>query len=595
MSKKNEIPPQVSIYTNKMLFDQNDDRNKKRMAQMLKRKKIIFQNKKEATYDKTCPSTQDTCQNINSFLSQFKNELTKNPNKNSKKLYHSSFQSKNSVLEFSSINVNFENFYPFFSQELSPKFNESTKEINISNISDLTNENYKSPEKIKSDKNFISKIKEKDNSINVNNKFALTYLSSHLNSFISLKNKLTAKAKYENNFFTTSYSLALFNDEIKKTSPKKSSIQEIILEEPESPSPNHTPSKNIFSLLNYVKPINTAGKIRSILLKPESYSHIKCLTNINNSGNSESLINNSKLKIPKNKLVLELKKKLIFKNKKYNNSTILNKKNIDYNKSKVINNNKVINKNKTTKGIEKYARLNKFMKTQKRVYKNNLVKKHSLLINNSKEDTHKSNSTKKEVSFNIMNNLITKETKNKNQVPRSKSQNKISKLNKHENLTHKSKCYSNLSNNSNIFEKNYNKTNKSYSQKIEKYQRNNDRLKKKNFYSKNKNYDQEKNNSLINKKPTINGSWKINSSIFDFLKLYRKIKSKKADIKISLIKSFSNTNTEKLNKKGEVTCSIKKKRTYKINKPCYILNKQQKAKTYFIFYFLIDFISKYSG
>ena len=151
MSIKNEIPPQVSLYSSKMLFDQNDDRNKKRMAQMLKRKKKILLNQKEITNDKTSPSTQDTLQNINSFLSQFKNELNKNlnKNKNSNKIFRSSFLSKNKDSDFSSVNSDFEKFHPFLSEELSPTFNESAKEINISNISDLTSEKYMSPEKKK--------------------------------------------------------------------------------------------------------------------------------------------------------------------------------------------------------------------------------------------------------------------------------------------------------------------------------------------------------------------------------------------------------------------------------------------------------------
>ena len=488
MSIKNGIPPQVSLYTSKMLFDQNDDRNKKRMAQMLKRKKIILHNKKETTNDKTSPSTQDTFQNISSFLSQFKNELTKHSNKNkdSKKISHSSFYSENLEPELSSINVNIEKFSPFLSEELSPKFNESTKEINISNISDLTNENHKSPEKkINSDKILNKKFKN-DTNKNLNNEFALTYLSSHLNSFISLKNKLVTKAKYENNFFTTSYSLALFNDELKKSSPKKSPIPEIILEEPESPTPKRTPSKNIFSFLNNVKATNTVGQIRNITLKQEDYSHIKCLTNINdNKGSSELLINNSKFKIPKNKLVLELKKKLVFNNKNFNNSTILNKKNAKNSKNKAINNNKVITKKKTMnnnkQNTEKFQRINKFMKINKKVYKNNLDKKNSLLNNSNKEKRYKNNITKKEISFNLTNNPITKETKNRNKISRSKSQRKISINNQHENLKHQSKCFSNLTNDSKIFEKNY-------------------KPMQKKFNSKNKFNDQEEyENNLINK------------------------------------------------------------------------------------------------
>ena len=601
MSIKNEIPPQVSLYSSKMLFDQNDDRNKKRMAQMLKRKKKILQNQKEITNDKTSPSTQDTLQNINSFLSQFKNELNNNLNKNSNKIFRSSFFSKNIDSEFSSVNSNFEKFHPFLSEELSPTFNESAKEINISNISDLTSEKYMSPEKKKIEANLTKKIKKINN--NINNEFALTYLSSHLNSFISLKNKLVTKAKYENNCFTTSYSLALFNDEKKKTSVNKSTIQDIILEEPESPTPKQT-SSNIFSLLDYVKTTNTSGQIRSIILKPENHSHIKCLTNINdNRGNYGSLINNSKLKIPKNKLVLELKKKFAF-NKKNNNSTIIeNKKNIMNNTTKVINNSKVINNKKTKDNnkynIKKYSRINKLTKTHKKIYKNSLVEKNNTSINN-KYNFIKNNKikTNKEVSFNETNNLVKKriKSKNKNIVSRSKSQNKISMKNESENLTHQSKCFSNLSNNSNINEINFDKNNNSYSQKVNNYQRNNDKLRRsKIFTSKNKLKEKDNDNSYINKKPTINESRKISKSIFEFFKLYRKLKTKKSDVKINLIKHSGNVDNKKKYKKSEMTCSIKEKRQYKLNKSCYNLNKQQKAKTYFIFYLLFGFIHKYSG
>ena len=67
MSKKNSVHPLVNIYSSKLLFDKLEDRNQKRIAQIMKRKKALLsknKNRNNITKDKSSeemitPSTQE--------------------------------------------------------------------------------------------------------------------------------------------------------------------------------------------------------------------------------------------------------------------------------------------------------------------------------------------------------------------------------------------------------------------------------------------------------------------------------------------------------------------------------------------------------
>ena len=67
MCTKNTVLPQANIYSSKVLFDKLDDRNQKRIAQIVKRKNALFSKNKiynTITKDKSSekmitPSTQE--------------------------------------------------------------------------------------------------------------------------------------------------------------------------------------------------------------------------------------------------------------------------------------------------------------------------------------------------------------------------------------------------------------------------------------------------------------------------------------------------------------------------------------------------------
>ena len=233
---KRNLFPKVTIYSSKLLFDQNDDRIKKRMAQMLKRKKVISEHK-NSKIEKTkeniseeiiSPSTQDyTIQN--------------------------------------NIKISFDN-----SNDINETINSQLydKEVNLSDISDLHDSN--------------KNLAEDKNSYAYKNKFALAYLSSHLNSFINFKNRLKSKINYENNYYTESYSLALFNNLETESTLNKYKVNEIIIEEKESNTPKKIPIKN-----NTKKNYNKNKKIISL-------NNFMNNCNINNFGNNSQILPNSK-------------------------------------------------------------------------------------------------------------------------------------------------------------------------------------------------------------------------------------------------------------------------------------------------------------
>ena len=247
---KRNLFPQVTIYSSKLLFDNNEDRMKKRTAQMLRRKNVFSHNKNfkiEKTNESSSeqiitPSTQDYTIQSNLKIN---------------------FDENNDINEISDTEFN-------------------DKEINLSDISDLHDSN--------------NKLSEDKNSYAYKNKFALEYLSSHLDSFISLKNKLKSKINYENNNFTESYSLALFNSQICESPRNKYEVDEIIPEEKESCTPKRISIKNsnkkiiknkkILHLNNFMKNLGVKNS--------EDNSHI--LSNYKRKNTSKvKLIKKSKL------------------------------------------------------------------------------------------------------------------------------------------------------------------------------------------------------------------------------------------------------------------------------------------------------------
>lgn len=376
MCIKNSVPPQANIYSSKILFDKLEDRNQKRIAQIVRRKNALLSKNKNhntTTKDKSSdqmitPSTQEISTNTNNNNLDISKSYIKKENYYQKILsssnppvierFLSSFKIKNKTTN----SVNLSNNFNIADEDL------SEKEVNISNLNDsdncfdYINEKEKSKNKIKknnfNEKNTQNennnnltknedKIQKETNNICQRNKFAIEFLSSSLDSFIELKNKLVRKAKYNKNYFTLSYSQALFLDnnsnynwnytntdyhKYEKDRFYNYEVNDIIKEENESYSPKT--NNNLYidqsTTMRYVKrknnkttiKINNKMPSKSFCKTADNYiSGNKCINIKNYNFNKKTLINNCKLKIPKIKLSIELKnKKKIFDNINNNNN-----------------------------------------------------------------------------------------------------------------------------------------------------------------------------------------------------------------------------------------------------------------------------------
>lgn len=143
------------------------------------------------------------------------------------------------------------------------------KEVNISNLEEntsdiiISNQNIQNQNENSTVQN-INSNKRNNNVVNIDiinldetfndeskenhyygsNEFAIKYLSSSLDSFVKLDNHLVAKAKYQNNCFTDSYSQALeltcgnsMTNPYKTLFNKNYLVTEVIKEEKESETP----------------------------------------------------------------------------------------------------------------------------------------------------------------------------------------------------------------------------------------------------------------------------------------------------------------------------------------------------------------------
>ena len=256
MILRQESLPQANIYSSKVLFDQMEDRNKKRMNQILRRKKAFSTRNKtiklEEEKSDLSPKNEKEEININTF-SQFNKSIFNYYNENT----NENFMKKCEKNSLNDINNNSTNHNSSIlnkdSQINGSNFEEETKDIFIENKSKNMNKSeYNNTSDIYKHNNsivnidiinfedtFLDESKENENENNYlnSNKFAIKYLSSSLDSFIKLDNHLVTKAKLQNNCFTDSYSQALefnFDDKInnfKNIFTKNYLVTEIIKEE----------------------------------------------------------------------------------------------------------------------------------------------------------------------------------------------------------------------------------------------------------------------------------------------------------------------------------------------------------------------------
>lgn len=364
---KNSIFPQANIYSSKTLFDNLENRNQKRIAQIMKRKRLLTSKNKNTNLNTTIKDKSSE-----QMITQSTQEASTNGNNNIYNLPKSDIRQDNYYNKILCISKpkTIERFLSSFKNNdnkitdsiyISHNFNINNdnlaeKEVNISNLNENENNlevyniNERDKDKSKSQNkrmNLDDKLTNKYNlKINKNeninqrkticqgNKYAIEFLSSSLDSFVEFKNKLVTKAKYDKNYFTLSYSQALFSDysnlENKKFGDDKINdyeVNEIIKEENESCSPNDK-----FSLKQSIKmnlPKNNNRKsTRKYNNKMPNKSFNKTVENKymglkknlikGYNFNKNSLINNSKLKIPKCKLSLEIEsKRKTYQNKEY--------------------------------------------------------------------------------------------------------------------------------------------------------------------------------------------------------------------------------------------------------------------------------------
>ena len=357
MCIKTSILPQANIYSSKTLFDNLEDRNQKRISQIIKRKKALLSKNKnlnttikdKSSEEMITPSTKEISTNINNnILNLSKSEIKQIETDNKlfssvkpkKEIFSLSFKLENKSID----TISEGNNYGINHEEL------IEKEINISNLNDnencmddINNIYEKDKMNIKEKKRIIlndkisnkinnikrmnensysEQMKKEKNNIYERNKFAIEFLSSNLVSFVELKNKLVTKAKYNKNYFTLSYSQALFLDYNKKNEKEKAhnyEVNDIIKEENESFSP-----KSIDTI--YLGKSNTMSTKKknpeknTIKFNSKFQNKSFCKTEENNmeqkknlikeyTFNKKSLINNHIFKIPKTKLSMEIRNK----------------------------------------------------------------------------------------------------------------------------------------------------------------------------------------------------------------------------------------------------------------------------------------------
>ena len=213
MLLRQESLPQANIYSSKILFDQMEDRNKKRMNQILRRKKALSTRNKTTKFEEEklnlSPKREKEESNINIY-SQFNQSIYNfnytNDNYPKKKLEIKNtlndINNNNSTNHNSSIlnkdsqekEVNISNIEEDTTDILIPNQNQN---INNNNVSSNLNKNNKSIiniDIINCDESLNDESKEISNYFD-SNEFAIKYLSSSLDSFIKLDNHLVAKAK----------------------------------------------------------------------------------------------------------------------------------------------------------------------------------------------------------------------------------------------------------------------------------------------------------------------------------------------------------------------------------------------------------------
>lgn len=297
--------PKVNIYSSKILFEQVDNRNKKRMAQMLRRKTALSAKNKESRVDnKDSPPKNsinlpkndnkeddllfiniirekeinieniiNDCNNNQSIDIKTESEIEKEKNKDIISTNNNNINNAINLDCSSAVsNIVNENNNYYNNSSTNNSNNNSLmykdsqeKEINISNLDNdsfdeiIINKSNNQEEEENDHKiitnNLFDYDKDDDNITNKDehklreeNEFALKYLTSSSDSFVQLDNNLVARAKAQGGDITDSYFQALFPqlslDTNKSLKNKNYEVIETIKEEKEIETPLRIKNEN---------------------------------------------------------------------------------------------------------------------------------------------------------------------------------------------------------------------------------------------------------------------------------------------------------------------------------------------------------------
>ena len=433
MLAREDSIPKVNVYSSKILFEQMDNRNKKRIAQMLKRKTALSarnNNSKEREENKSpikSPLVSKTNKKNDLLIINIlhNNDIDNNidnsdydkdlvcdtkleSNETNKIKKNLIYDSTIRNLDFSPIisnNTLFHENNNYYNNSSTNNSNNNSlinrdsqeKEVNISNLENdsidniiINNENNNLEEDYinlnKDNDKLVSKsqynydhdddnniLNKEERKIKEENEYAIKYLSSSSDSFVQLDNHLVAKAKAQGGQMTESYFQALFPELVsnydKSVKQKNYEVSEIIKEEREFESP--------FSKNNYFT--KKSSKISRISL-------------------DRNLTLKNGIFIDK---VKKLKKSLV---KAKSNFQLTNKNNkIKSDKNNELNTLNVANK-KTLKG-KKFKSVSNFKNIQKKI-KNNNIKINKIKDKNEKEKLNISSSYPNINSKNVINNKL---------------------------------------------------------------------------------------------------------------------------------------------------------------------------------------------
>lgn len=520
---RQESLPKANIYSSKTLFDQMEDRNTKRMNQILRRKKALSTRNKDIKFEEEksnlSPEKEKEKTNLINININTLNQFNKS-------IYNYNFIKDNNISKIDEIKV-FSNSNEINNSSTNPNssiLNRDSQEKEITN-SIIEEEVKEAKETNKNDKIINSNIynyKDNKSIINIDvincdlfndendsKEFKLKYLSSSLDSFIKLDNHLITRVKQQNNCFTESYSQALelnYDDNFTKNGKnifqKNYLVTEIIKEEKEKEEEtplkiNKNKERNNYRNKNKCEISNEEQEMINRIARRRAYSkrirnnllnkNIKDVFESNNNNKTKIIdktLNTSKSckKLRQNNNINLAREKCYCQNKNNNKNferkiKFENTNSINFGRKTICN----FKKNNLNNSFNLFNKNDK-NKKQNNNNSNKILKKinSTTNINNKKICTSRSNINifkndifqKKTMNTKIsMNNFCTKKVIRKNKLQSSKSAKRFNDISKNSYLNDKY---------NNIFDKNRESFKINNSKNLNTNNKNNNRILKKN-------------------------------------------------------------------------------------------------------------------